>query len=170
MIFVDMDGVLTDFIGAVEKHFQVDIPPSTGHEIWDAMGYSEDTFWKRVNKIGPKFWATMDKLPWCDELLVWLQDKDWVICTKPSRHWSCAAGKVQWINNHIRHKWIMIQDKHLLSQGNNLLIDNHPDNCENWGRSMSVLFPDPYANGRRLREPVGTFLDREISYTEYQWL
>lgn len=165
MILMDMDEVLVDFTKGVEQHFDVVLPDRKLQALHSEVGMTEREFWGSIHR-NETFWFDLEKTPFCDELINWANDTgvEWQVCSKPVQSEWCAWGKQKWVNHYVGKELILIQDKSLLSNGSRLLIDDYKVNTDAFGLECSVLFPNIHRNGRRLKENVITFLEREISY------
>lgn len=152
MIFLDMDGVLVDFIGgACEVHKR----DRETVDCWDFMvdkwGMTHDEFWEPINNLGSDFWSHLAPYPWCYDLvdLVESTGKDFYFCTTPSRSPDSLKGKLEWLQEHMGSRvrnWIMTTDKHLLAKKGRTLIDDSMDNCSKFSQygGNIICFPRPW--------------------------
>ena len=90
MIFVDMDGVLCDFItAAFSAHGQRFNPkdyPRGEFACEKILGITTNEFWRRVDFGGEAFWENLEPYLWALDLVKELQQIDQVIiATSPSR-------------------------------------------------------------------------------------
>ena len=71
-IFLDLDGVLADFVtAAAHLHGRPDILSAWPLGTWDmhtALGMSSGAFWGAIDKAGCDFWAGLEPFPWTFEL------------------------------------------------------------------------------------------------------
>lgn len=155
-VFLDMDGVLTDFVGAAAKVHGKECPYSNKpfskdllmHEEW---GMDLGEFWTKICE-DEAFWHNLSKTPECDalmDILVSLKDVDLFIASSPCMDPKSHHGKATWIQEHypkLLNKMILTNHKHLLAKPNTLLIDDTETNVarfmKNGGRT--ILFPRPW--------------------------
>lgn len=156
MIFLDMDGVVADFVGAACKVHGKEVEGVDCWNFFEKWGISEDEFWEPVNAGGRDFWANLEPFPWFDELVsaVKAADKDFFVLTKPSRQASCLAGKLDWIHRHFGSRfrnYIFAPDKSPLAAPGRLLIDDSDDNVKGFREAGGVayLFPQPWNASRQ---------------------
>lgn len=136
-IYLDMDGVIVDFVGgALAAHRKPLCPPIPGEchiEKW--LKVTPTDFWHKCR--GHLFW---DSLGWLDDGLEMLQqcgpwfDKTWLLST-PSDDPGCLSGKYSWLTRELsgwKRRLILACDKVSVSPPGALLIDDSDDNCKKW--------------------------------------
>lgn len=171
MIFLDMDGVCADFVGAACKaHGKT----TDGVDCWDFFekwGIDEDQFWEPVNAGGREFWANLEPFEWFDELLSMVKaaDRNFYVLTKPSRQASCLAGKLDWIHKHFGRNfrnYIFSPNKTPLAAPGRLLIDDSDENCEGFSAAGGkfILFPQPWNKARDLFMPRMQWVAENLEY------
>lgn len=118
-VLIDLDEVLADFIGGASKlwgvRYRSDLEKCWPIGIWDMVPpldrcvsqdksrwyieVNEKTFWERIELEGEKFWTTLPALPWCYDLIRYINDvtTDWYVVTSPSYEPSCYSGKARWL-------------------------------------------------------------------------
>lgn len=158
-IYVDMDGVLKDFITAsLLTHGRTDLasdksfPPI--YNYWSEMGLSGEEFWKPIAAGGAEWWATLKMYPWAEELMqiVGEVDPNWRFCTRCAAGGS-ASGKIDWLGS--KHKgrvaYLTNGTKRDLAGPRRVLIDDSEENCREWMEDggYPILFP---ASSNRLRK------------------
>lgn len=142
-IYLDMDGVLVDFVGGAFKVFEIDPELRTEVKSWSDMTrvVSEQTnkdiepeeFWQRIADEGEDFWANLEWLPWGEELLhLCMESAPTVLMTAPTSHHRSASGKLLWINSKMPKDWqkryAMSPCKHHMAHPGALLIDDGEHN------------------------------------------
>lgn len=158
-IFVDMDGVITQFSEGVLELFG--LHPGKADEIkdWgqvhDVIGVTEEQMWDRINGAGPGWWANLRPYPWMDSLFRKIEETaPFTILTTPSRDSSSAAGKVEWLKKHLGsdfRDYVLAPRKYNLAGPlGHVLIDDRDHNCDLWveGGGSAIVFPMGY-NTRR---------------------
>jgi len=138
-VYLDMDGVLADFFGGVEKMY--------GVQHWKQLtnDKTKDLKAEVINRItGTDFFATLPKFPTADALIDMVKKftgGKFSINTSPLRgdHENSAKYKKIWISNNIEQpdeivvtgrKESYAKDK--ASGTPNILIDDRPVNVERW--------------------------------------
>jgi 5'(3')-deoxyribonucleotidase len=160
-ILMDMDGVVSDFVGGVLQLFghkpseKSNWPVGernlakgcsgiiggqvTGNEIWEHIDASED-FWYNLEPIPEGFalWQMLDALT--DRLY---------FCTSPSFDPTCLSGKLQWMQKYFGRqfrKYFIGADKHILATPDTVLIDDQEKNIEKFFEAggNTILIPQPW--------------------------
>jgi nicotinic acid mononucleotide adenylyltransferase len=138
-VYLDMDGVLADFFGGIEKMY--------GVENWKQLTNDKTKDLKKevINRItGSDFFATLPKFPTADELIALVKKftgGTFSINTSPLRgdHENSGKYKKVWIANNIEtpaevvvtgRKETYAKDK--ASGTPNILIDDRPVNIQKW--------------------------------------
>ena len=138
-VYLDMDGVLADFFGGVEKMY--------GVEHWKQLTNDKTKDLKKevIDRItGTDFFATLPKFDSADQLITMVKEftgGTFSINTSPLRgdHENSAKYKRVWINNNIERpaeivvtgrKESYAKDK--ASGTPNILIDDRPVNIQRW--------------------------------------
>lgn len=167
-VFVDMDGVLCDFVGGLARRWVLD--PEETKKTWPTGSYdilfglqiaskiqtrrqlkaSNRTLWDSI-KGDWKFWYNLPKLD-SGEYLIHLLDNlgiSWSIVTCPSYDPDCLKGKVMWLQHHFgkdfRNYFICTQ-KDLLAGADRVLVDDKGLNTEEFTAAggLGVLWPQPW--------------------------
>jgi len=139
-IYVDMDGVLCNFLQAASK--------LTGeklrfHHDWEKIKH---TAWRQIAEEGSKFWAY---LPWMqDGKELWEYVKPYkpnILSAYPqasANRWYAERGKVQWINTELTgYNNINIvrgQDKQKYALKNAILIDDAKRNIDQFTEAGGI--------------------------------
>lgn len=154
MIFVDLDGPLTDLVPAALRVHGRTEPldtwwPRGTYEMHDALGMTKGDFWAPIEKLGMEFWAELPMAPHAEELLgiVRRTGQPWKVLTSPTDDPACAAGKTVWMKRYFgqtfreymigRDKWICARREH------DVLIDDDQANCDGFimAGGAAVVFP-----------------------------
>jgi len=154
MIFLDMDGVLCDFVSAAMRvhgrEFVASEWPKGEWDIAKVLGISVGEFWRKINNTDG-FWVMLDRYPWSSSLYLelWAMDKV-VIATAPSRCPSSYSGKRIWLDKRSIDSHVMFgSSKHLMAAPGRILIDDGQHNIDAWKAAggQAILFPQPWNNG-----------------------
>jgi nicotinic acid mononucleotide adenylyltransferase len=138
-VYLDMDGVLADFFGGVEKMY--------GVEHWKQLtnDKTKDLKAEVINRItGTDFFATLPKFQSADELISMVKEftgGNFSINTSPLRgdHENSSKYKKLWISNNIEQPDEIIvtgrKESYAKDKGTgtpNILIDDRPINIQRW--------------------------------------
>ena len=130
-IYCDMDGVITDF----DKRFK-DLNPEHLSAAQYQTKYGTEKFWDLIdedNKV--KFWVGMSWMPDGKQLWDYIKDKKPTLLSAPSRKPQSRLGKRLWVKNNLPGTPLILASadkKQNYSGGNKILIDDRPDNIEQW--------------------------------------
>ena len=137
VVYLDMDGVIADFFGGVEKLYGV------GHWKQLTSDKSKDLRQDVIDRItGTNFFETLPKFPSADPLIAMIKKftgGKFSILTSPLRgdHDNSAKWKKVWINQNIEQPDETIvtgrKEKYATSKGTaNILVDDRPINIQKW--------------------------------------
>lgn len=155
-IYLDVDGVLVDFIGAASRLHGKRAQDVTGWDFFAKWGVTDDEFWGKIDDVGEDFWANLPEYPWCDELIELVEkiDPQFHLATTPSRSPSSAAGKLKWIRRKFGDKFnryfMCGHDKSRMAAADSILIDDGEHNVDAWMECAGngCLFPQPWNRNR----------------------
>jgi hypothetical protein len=176
VIYLDMDGVLADFVtpslkvaGIPLTHDQVTTwnyfePYMTSNEFWWKIGASQD------------FWLDIKPYPWASELFKLCKSIAPVrFCSSPSIDPICVANKVQWLRFHgfmdsDKNDYHFTPHKHELAKPGRVLIDDSTPNCLAFQKAtgQAIEFPQPWNGAGHTISEQGDYSDR-VAYVK-QWL
>jgi hypothetical protein len=156
-IFCDMDGVLTDFVGEVNKKLGIiDIPTNEGKWLWDwyeEHGFLEDD----VNEICTEdFWANLEWTKEGQNIWYSVPDIDIYFLSVPMKDANATInGKKRWLarnlsycNLHVRWNTPIISclPKSLYAKPTTLLIDDKDENVDEFYKAggNAILIARPW--------------------------
>lgn len=170
-IFLDMDGVITDFMSAALRRHGREYDPATypagEWEIAKFLGCSETAFWKPLE--GFDFWANLEPYPWFQRLLAGLERYgDVVLATSPSHDHMSPAGKVAWIQKHISTRFrsfLIGPQKYHMAKPGALLIDDSDKNVEKFVAhgGDAIIFPQRWNSLHAVSEDPADYVLRLLS-------
>lgn len=164
--YIDMDGVVADFVaGALKVHNMIGNPYTAsgapkGDAAWNLItkiGITPEEFWA---PMGYDFWRNLPKTKEADDLIGFLQTRfhasDMCFLTSPCNTNGCCDGKRDWVFEHFPGIPILFSQaarggyppKWFLSDPDSLLIDDHSMNIKQWDErgGRGLLFPRPWNN------------------------
>jgi 5'(3')-deoxyribonucleotidase len=155
VIFLDMDGVIVDFVRGCCNLFKVDYKSLVfrGHDFLHAsFGYTYSAFWEAIRREGSEFWKELRPYPSADKIIEKLTERGRVVfCTSPI-YAESLEGKAAWLNKWYPYMpFVMTRDKWLVAGPGKVLVDDRLENImefESHG-GRGILFPRPWnpANG-----------------------
>ena len=166
-VYLDMDGVLADFFGGVEKMY--------GVEHWKQLTNDKTKDLKKevIDRItGTDFFATLPKFPTADSLIDMVKKftgGKFAINTSPLRgdHENSGKYKKVWISNNIEQPEEIIvtgrKESYAKDKGTgtpNILIDDRPVNIQKWQAAggYGILYQanrDPLSKVQQALEKYG---------------
>lgn len=176
-IFLDMDGVLTDFVSKVlqvhEAESAMNRWPAGEWSVHKVIGISRKQFWDKLDEIGEEFWAGLDPYPWMAKLLELLgKFAPVTILSSPSQDPSCAAGKMRWLDKHLANgkpfrDFIITQQKHLLAGPKRVLIDDSDKNARRFNEhcGQAIVFPQQWNANHAIADKLN-FVESELTRLE----
>jgi len=147
-VYVDMDGVLTDFerrfeqfAGVTPDEFMAQKKIEFGEE------KANEQFWDLIdNQIGVRFWAGMPWMPEGEKLYQYIKKSKPTILTSPSREESSRIGKGVWVKRNMPNVPVKFgykaSGKAKYAGPNKILIDDREDNIAAWKAAggIGILF------------------------------
>jgi hypothetical protein len=161
-IFLDLDGVLADWASAairLHDHDPISILaawPVGTYDLADVLGISGNEMWRPINAAGAGFWANLQPLPWCGDLMSLCQrTAPTTILTSPSKDPAAAAGKTRWLQSVFGSSfrdYLIGPAKVACAYPGAVLIDDADKNCETFVASSqgvrtggrAIVFPQPW--------------------------
>lgn len=131
-LYVDMDGVITDFIKKYKETTGIDPSEHTS---------SKKSFWDPIDKAGYDYWAEMEWMP--DGKQLWSYIKKYIpeMLSSPSRQNSSRVGKTDWVKRELPGtRLILRSSKHKkeFAEPNSILIDDRVSNIDDWNESGGI--------------------------------
>jgi hypothetical protein len=171
-LFLDMDGLLTDFQRAMLKsHAEATRKSGLRYEniewnFWSQLGISKTEFWSVADR---KWW---EELPWCPEGEALLRNIERIvgrenICLLTSPGVGSMDGKEAWIHHHIPEydsQFFMGRQKHRVARHGALLVDDSDENCIGFKNAggKAVLVPRPWNLFKDKMNPDGSYKMRPV--------
>jgi len=181
-IFIDLDGVLADFVGGALKVFNrpdlLKTWPKGTYDICTLLKLEPRAFWREINTYD--FWFNLDLTPEAKDIVrLCKQYGECYILTAPSDHYCSLQGKLYWVSVHfpdLRHNIIFCPAKHkaLLNRGNgystHFLIEDNMQTYADWNSQQddpqnAYLIPRPWND--KPEEDVLTALKLKLENCHY---
>lgn len=166
-IYLDMDGVLADFVGGSLKLHGKTLPPKEVQ--WNFMtqvgfsGGGDMTFWEPLSN--PDFWANLDVLPDGAKLFEYLWKavgtENIGILSSGLCPGSCD-GKRTWLKKHfpqLERSALFGTVKHMAAAPCKILVDDHEANIDGFraAKGKGVLIPRPWNSLAEHTDDYGHF-------------
>lgn len=154
-ILLDMDGVLSNFMGGVSKVFNIDVEKYHSWDVHKVFELTEEQFWNTIHEHNPMFWSCLEPYEWAHYLVKIIQEMsdDIYICTSPYQHRYCYGQKYEWISRYFpefKERLIITNNKQLLAKPDTILIDDGDSNCKKFYQNGGeyILFPQTWNRNR----------------------
>lgn len=160
-ILLDMDGVISDWLGAACKLCDIDLNDEEIREgLKKEKGFLENhvdekVLWKNIEEAGVGFWENLELFSWSKKLYNTLKElgDEFAILSSPGKFTEIASnacnGKVLWLDNHFSNKedYIFAYKKFLCASGNTILVDDSPNKIDPFieAGGHGFLWPDPFS-------------------------
>lgn len=154
-IFLDLDGIIRDFVQGVIDKFNLNITHQDINE-WNwfekNMNMSASEFWEQLDY---DFWVNLPKTPLADEVLELVNSFKPVILTSPTLN---SAGSAQaWIRKNLpdyfdSKRYLIGPAKWACANEDSLLIDDSDRNINEFecAGGKAILFPAPWNQKREI--------------------
>lgn len=167
--FLDLDGVLVNFVGGACRHHKMPTPYTRAASLgeWDVvklLDVSPDQFWRGM---GYDFWRLLDWMPDGRDILAVVESvfgaDNVCLLTSPSDNFGAVEGKRAWVKNHLPSyfdRLIVGRCKDFMAGPERVLVDDYPVNVEKFSAAggLGLLVPRPWNNQYEL-EAVATVRD-----------
>ena len=137
--YIDMDGVLADFMGAALALHDSSLEgyPKGLYKIEEHLGVTTDEFWRVIDSTGEDFWSSLELCEGALDLWEIVQPLNPIILTSPSMNPVCVSGKLKWLQevfgNQFRdYIFCPAQHKKHLARDSCLLVDDRPQNVSDF--------------------------------------
>jgi len=174
-----MDGVISDFVGGVEKILGLEsgyisalatMKPGV-YNISELLGMDDRKIVEAI-RSSPDFWESLEKYKWTDAVLGILNETgiNTFIATMPlDGDPLCVPSKICWINAHVDTAIntsgnIFISKKYLLSKPGAILIDDNEIACMEFAAmgGSSILFPQAWNSMWWVTDPI-SYLEKTLA-------
>lgn len=165
VVFLDMDGVLSNFVQGALDHFgsKADIHDVTWDFPRDILGFKDAgdmDFW---NQLGYDFWANLEWTPEGQSLVKGVEEmvgqENIGILTAPQDTAGCVDGKRAWIKKHLPKyvkQLVVTPAKTLFAAPMKILVDDHDPNITKFTKTpqghptggRGVLVPRPWNSAK----------------------
>lgn len=133
-IYLDMDGVISDFKGAVKK-----LGPEAEKGLDDNAPLEvKQIMWDAIEKAGEDFWSGMEWTSDGKKLWGLLKRFNPTILSSPGKFKSAPSGKALWVRNNIPGTSLFLSDsksEYIDPYELSILVDDNKDNIGGWEQS-----------------------------------
>jgi len=138
-LFLDMDGVLTDFDAQFQRWYGVRAPVARYKTDADVRRLID----RHLTGAPAEFWGEMPWLPGAEEFWNEMAVRSPVILSSPHFALHCRPGKLAWVNQHLGSQVEVILDtaKSNHGQPGDVLVDDTPENAHGW-KGQFILHRD----------------------------
>jgi len=134
-IYLDMDGVLTDWVGKFKQL-------SNGIDSEDyKQRYGEKAYYDLVDSVGERFYSQLEWLPDGKQIVDYLKDYPAIILSSGPTEYAQVGKKIWLKNNNIPFKAIIVSNKKYkadYANNNSILIDDDIDNINNFRKAGGI--------------------------------
>lgn len=169
-VYLDMDGVIADFFGAIKEKFGVD------H--WKSLNDREAAF---ASLRHTDWFNTLPKFPESNRIVTYVEEisnNDWGICSSPLRgdRDNSAYWKRRWLERNgyappLQENMIFTSNKHKyawnkLTRTPNILVDDRPDNIRRWieAGGIGIVFQTDQDDVQTLFEKLEIAVERARTF------
>ncbi len=163
-VFLDMDGVLTDFTGACERL-------SEHMMLWYTA--DKERFWRHITAAGAGFWSDMPWMAGGKELHCFLKSSGLhptILSALPypdrkKAMVNARKGKIEWLKKELGTQYAnnailcFRPEKALQSGTSRVLIDDNPDNIREWEEAGGTAIQ--HKNTSRTIRCLGKIVEKE---------
>jgi 5'(3')-deoxyribonucleotidase len=131
-LFIDMDGVLTDFIKGYHE--------LTGKDI-SGEYHNNDDFWDPINKAGYDFWINLKWKEDGKKLWKYIEKYNPTVLSAPSKKDDSRVGKHDWIKRELPGVHLILRtakNKKEFAAPDSILIDDLKDNVDSWKEAGGI--------------------------------
>jgi hypothetical protein len=150
-IYIDLDGVLTDFAKALSDLLGEKVDPKEHIHLSDEQ-------WSKVNGAGESFWADMDWYAGGHEVWEAAKRHNPTILSSPSRHDSSRAGKREWVRKNLGDVPVVLEvRKEKYAAPDAVLVDDLRKNIDRWEKAggKGILHRNAEDTIRKIEEVMG---------------
>lgn len=170
-VFLDIDGVLADFVVGANRLFGKDGYVPTKWNYFTEWGMTESDFWGDIEREGADFWGKLPKTQECDRILALVESlfPRESICLLSA----CAsAGRKEWIGKHLpdyRDRYLLGPAKQFVARPNVVLVDDADHNVNAFSQhgGHAILVPRPW--NRNFYLDLISHLDMELTWFKEQF-
>lgn len=131
-LYVDLDGVLTDFNKGYRDLTGIDI---TG------QFHDSPSFWDPINNAGYDFWVNLEWTEDGKKLWNYIKKYNPEILSSPSKQEDSRVGKHDWVKKHLPDVHLILRsssNKKEFATPTSILIDDREPNIEQWKEAGGI--------------------------------
>lgn len=146
-IYVDVHGVLVDFVKQCEIYFNADIYSDPQYEgDWYAPQKVIPDLLQKIERAGDGFWSEMPLTPWAHDLIALCAEYGQVVLVTSGECPSAYHGVCELVEREFDIPLFTGEHKWALAQSDAVLIDDKESNIESFDDNggHGILFPAPW--------------------------
>jgi 5'(3')-deoxyribonucleotidase len=167
VIYLDMDGVCTDFTSAsirANGHIPSEVLGrwerdfSGSYHVHQMLSIDREAYWQAIARQGEVFWSDLEEYPWFSQLYGSLREIAPVIFLSASTRspW-CLSGKLKWLQQRFGvayRDFIFTPHKQQLAHPSAMLIDDLDVNVESFSQAggTALLFPQIWNSNHQVED------------------
>jgi 5'(3')-deoxyribonucleotidase len=173
-VFLDLDGVLVDFDGGMQRvhnrKIEHDGLGQRPYKIESVWGITEEEFWEPTRTAA--FWSELNWTADGREILTEIEEligkKNIAILTSPTLDPNCVAGKIQWVIDNIpeyRPRTFVGSRKEMLAHPGVVLIDDTDYKLDRFVKAggQGILVPRPWNRNWSIEEAPVYYISRLLN-------
>lgn len=128
--FLDLDGVIVDFYGAVSK--ELGFTTTFEHDaLYSYFGNDEAKVKNYLHSLSADWWASIPKFEWADDLIdLATSYGEIAYLSSPGHYPNAGAGKILFAKHVLNTEHLILaKTKSLIAAPKRVLIDDTPYNC-----------------------------------------
>jgi len=132
LLYIDLDGVLVDFIKGYKELTGIDISGSF---------YDDPKFWKPIDEAGIKFWENLGWKKDGKKLWNYIEKYNPEILSSPSKKNESRIGKRNWVKKEIPDAHLILRSsehKKDFASPKSILIDDRKPNIDAWKEAGGI--------------------------------
>jgi hypothetical protein len=154
-IFLDLDGVVRDWVDGIKKLYEVDFSPEHVNDwgwltsfVCSYHKISEQEFWEKQDE---KFWLGLQFTEDAKRILSLVEQSQCKVCLLTSPTLNNAGWSQQWIRENMptyfqEKRYLIGPAKYMCAHEDSLLIDDAEKNVNDWFDygGLAFLYPAPW--------------------------
>lgn len=169
LCFLDMDGVLADFVRGSLAFHKKELPyEEVCFDFWQKVDMTEGDYF---GPLGEDFWASLEPTREFEHIISGAETgfgrENVFILTKPAPTLGCAVGKARWVDKHLPPGYttrLLFADqahgKKVHSRPGRVLVDDQDGHINGWREAggTGILVPQPWNSMAHCHDQAGSIV------------